>query len=84
MSSGDNVDNDSVKSNAHAERYKWVIKALWIMSWWWAINQSAIINPSVEGGLEQFSSNPQVGTHINMKNNESANFKQWFALDKHC
>lgn len=83
VSSGDNVDNDPVKSNALADQYKWVMEAFWIMCWWWAINHSAIPNPSAEGGLQWFAGNPWASTHINMKNNESANFKQWFALDKH-
>lgn len=83
VSSGDNVDNESVKSNALPDRYKWVMGAFWIMCWWWAINHRAIPTPSAEGGLRCFTGNPQVGRHINMKNNESANFEQWFALDKH-
>lgn len=83
VSSGDNVDNDSVKSNALADRYKWVMGAFWIMCWWWAINHSAIPTPSAEGGLQLCTGNPQGATHIKMKNNDSANFKQWFALDKH-
>ena len=79
MSSGDNVDNDSVKSNAHADRYKASVNNVLVMS-----HKSKCNHQSICRGLEWFSSNPQVGTHINMKNNESANLKQGFVLDKHC
>lgn len=47
-------------------------------------HKSKCNHQSICRGLEWFSSNPQVGTHINMKNNESANLKQGFVLDKHC